>query len=113
MMIADVAFTGIPFVTEKMNIPVLGIGIFPLMETSKDLAPAGLAMTPSTSFFGKKKQDILRFVADKVLFRKANKYMAKLFGQYGIKVEGNVFHVVARKSTLLLQSGSPGSFCRD
>ena len=108
VMIADVAFTGIPFVAEKMNIPVIGIGIFPLMETSKDLGPAGLAMTPSTSFFGRLKQDLLRFVADKVLFRKANKYMEKLFGEYGIKVEGNVFHVVARKSTLLLQSGSPG-----
>lgn len=107
LMIADVAFTGIPFVVEKMNIPVIGVGIFPLMETSKDLAPSGLAMTPSRSFFGRRKQDILRWAADKILFRKSNKYMEKLFGEYGIKVEGNVFHVVARKSTMLLQSGSP------
>src|SRR5688572_11356238 len=52
MMIADCTFTGIPFVTDKMDIPVLSIGVVPLVETSKDLPPPGLGMTPSYSLFG-------------------------------------------------------------
>jgi hypothetical protein len=54
VMVCDVAFTGIPFVKEKMNIPVVSIGIFPLSETSKDLAPNGLGITPSYTWWGQK-----------------------------------------------------------
>lgn len=108
LMIADVAFSGVPFVKEKMNIPVISIGVFPLMETSRDLGPNGLGMTPAKSFIGRRKQDMLRFIADKVLFRKANNLMKKILGEYGIQTDGNVFHEIVRKSTLVLQSGSPG-----
>src|SRR6478736_1407789 len=48
MVICDCAFTTIPFVKDKMNIPVISIGILPLTETSKDLAPAGLGLTPDS-----------------------------------------------------------------
>src|SRR6476620_10709837 len=30
LMVADISFTGIPYVKEKMNIPVIGIGIIPI-----------------------------------------------------------------------------------
>lgn len=108
LMIADVAFTGIPFVKEKMNIPVMAISVFPLMESSKDLAPYGLAMTPATSFLGRRKQDVLHLLSGKVLFRKSNKVLNKIFADHGISAAGNVFDALIRKSTLVLQSGSPG-----
>jgi hypothetical protein len=108
-MIADCTFSAIPFVKEKMKIPVVSIGIIPLSETSKDLPPAGLGMTPSGSFFGKRKQDVLRFVADEVLFKKPNEVMRKILEDNGIAAEGsNLFDVLIRKSSLLLQSGTPG-----
>jgi hypothetical protein len=50
VLICDNAFTAIPFVTDKMQIPVVAIGVLPLTETSKDLPPAGLGMTPSKNF---------------------------------------------------------------
>jgi MGT family glycosyltransferase len=108
LMIADVAFSGIPFVKDKMNIPVLAASIFPLMETSKDLAPNGLAITPATTFLGRRKQDFLRFLADNVLFKKPNKIMRRLFARHGITMDGNIFDSLIRKSTMVLQSGSPG-----
>lgn len=109
IFIADNCFTGIPFIKEKMGIPVVAIGVLPLTETSKDLAPAGLGMTPSTSFFGRLKQDILRFLADRVLFRKPNQLMRKLLQQHGVESgKTNIFDLISRKSTLLLQSGTPG-----
>jgi MGT family glycosyltransferase len=109
LMIADVAFTGIPFVKEKMQLPVISVGVFPLTETSKDLPPAGLGLTPSTSFVGKIKQSILRFVAHKILFAKPNKVMNEVLDAYGIDGEGlNLFDLNIKKSTLFLQSGTPG-----
>lgn len=109
VMIADSAFTGIPFVTDKMDIPVISIGVFPLTETSKDLPPAGLGLTPSSSLFGKVKQSILRLVSDLILFRVPNKVMRKILTVHGIDpLNTNVFDLIVKKSSLLLQSGTPG-----
>lgn len=109
ILVADCAFTGIPFVTDKMNIPVLSIGVLPLTETSRDLPPAGLGLTPSYSWAGKIKQAFLRFMASQVLFKKPNQVMKKVLGSYGIDtLNASVFDLMVRKATLLLQSGSPG-----
>jgi UDP:flavonoid glycosyltransferase YjiC (YdhE family) len=92
-----------------MHKPVISIGVFPIGETSRDLAPNGTAITPSTSYLGRKKQDVLRFFADKVLFNRENKLINSIFDIYGIeKIEGNLFDVLYRKSNLVMQSGSPG-----
>ena len=109
MLISDCAFTGIPFVADKMKLPVVAIGVFPLTETSRDLAPAGIGMAPSYSLAGKIKQTLLRTVADKLLFRKANQVMRSIMDQYGIDhMDLNIFDLLVKKSTLLLQSGTPG-----
>ena len=108
LMIADIAFTGIPFVKEKLNVPVIAVGVFPLTETSKDLPPSGLGLTPSNSFFGRRKQDFLRFVADKFLFAKPNKVMNEVLAAYDIDGEGlNLFDMNIKKANLFLQSGTP------
>ena len=109
LMIADIAFTGIPFVKEKLKVPVISVGVFPLTETSKDLPPAGLGLTPSNSFFGRRKQNFLRFIADKFLFAKPNKVMNEVLTAYGIDGEGlNLFDMNIKKANLFLQSGTPG-----
>lgn len=109
VLVADCAFTGIPFVTDKMNIPVISIGVFPLMETSKDLAPPGLGMAPSYHFFGRIKQAFLRFITDKIFFSKPNKVMREVLGKYGVDhMNMNIFDLMGKKSSLLLQSGTPG-----
>jgi UDP:flavonoid glycosyltransferase YjiC (YdhE family) len=108
MLIADTAFTGVPYVKELMRKPVFSIGVLPLSETSKDLAPSGLAMTPSESLPGKLGQQLLRFVAQKILFRSSNKLSIKTLSEYGIETSNFVFDEISRRSTLVLQSGSPG-----
>jgi UDP:flavonoid glycosyltransferase YjiC (YdhE family) len=109
LMIADITFGGIPFVKEKMNIPVIAISIVPLPETSKDLPPSGLGMTPSYSLLGKIKQSVLRFVADVVLFKEPTKVMREILLDHGID-PGNygIFDILIQKSTVVLQSGTPG-----
>jgi MGT family glycosyltransferase len=109
VMIADCAFTGTPFVTDKMNIPVISVGVMPLSETSKDLPPAGLGLTPSYSVAGKMKQWLMRKASDLVLFRQPNKVMKKVLSAHGIDTPGsNVFDLIVKKSNLFLQSGTPG-----
>jgi len=109
LFICDSTFTAIPFVKEKLNVPVYSIGIVPLPETSVDLPPAGLGMTPSASFFGRRKQDFLRFFADKILFRTANRVVNKVMKEYDIDTNGvSLFDLLIKKADLLLQSGTPG-----
>ncbi len=109
MVVCDCAFIAIPFIKDKLNIPVIAIGVFPLTETSKDLAPAGLGLTPTNTFFGRRKQDLLRFITDKILFSKPNQVVRSVLNKFEMKMEGsNIFDMMARKSTLLLQSGTPG-----
>jgi UDP:flavonoid glycosyltransferase YjiC (YdhE family) len=109
LMIADITFGAIPFVKDKMNIPVIGISVVPLPETSKDLPPSGLGLTPSYTFLGRMKQHLLRFIADHLLFAKPTKVMRRLFAEHGIDAgNANVFDILIRKSTVVLQSGTPG-----
>lgn len=109
IMVADCAFTGIPFVKDLMNIPVVSIGVLPLTETSKDLPPGGLGMTPSYTFFGKIKQALLRRISDQVIFREPNRVMLQLFDKYKIPHNReSLFDMLIKKSNLFLQSGTPG-----
>lgn len=109
VLVADVAFTGSVLVKEKLKIPVISIGVLPLTETSIDLPPAGLGMTPSSTTFGKMKQAVLRFIADRFLFGKPNQVMRDVMGAYGIETEGyNLFDLNVKKSNLFLQSGTQG-----
>lgn len=109
LLIADCAFTGIPFVKELMKIPVAAIGVFPLSETSGDLPPSGLGLTPARTFGGKVWQAILRKFADRVIFREPNRVLYAVLDQHKIPHNReSLFDMIIRKSDLLLQIGTPG-----
>lgn len=109
LLICDNCFSAIPFVWDKMKKEVIAIGVLPLTETSRDLPPSGLGMTPSYTMFGKLKQSILRYLAANVLFKPSNKLMHNLLASHGITHNNlSVFDILVQKSTLLLQSGTPG-----
>lgn len=107
VLIADNGFVGVPYVKELLKKPVFAIGVMPLAETSKDLAPTGLGLTPATGFFGKRKQDFLRFLAHKVLFGASNKLSVKTMKEYGIDSNNFLFDEITKRATLVLQSGTP------
>jgi len=107
ILVCDIGFSAIPFVKNKMNKPVVSIGIVPLLESSKDLPPYGLGLPPATSLLGRKKQDFQRFMANNVLF-KHNKRFKNLLKSHGLQAEGvNLFTSMVKSSTLVLQSGTP------
>ena len=109
IMIADNCFTGISFVKQLLEKPVIAIGVVPLPETSRDLPPSGLGLTPSSTFFGKRIQDVMRLLTDKFVFGESKKLIDQIYDAYGMKkTKGNLFDVICREADLLLQSGTPG-----
>lgn len=109
LLIADCAFTGIPFVKDLMKIPVVSIGVFPLTETSRDLPPAGLGLTPARSLFGKLRHTILRKLAKRVIFGEPNRVLHELMDDHEIPhQQESLFDMIIRKSDALLQIGTPG-----
>ena len=108
LMISDSMFMGIPFIKEKLNVPVMSIGISPLIEMSKDLPPPGLAMTPAKNIFGKMIHAVLRTVATKLIFRKPNRLYKTILSENGIgDDDSDLPNILVRKSNLFLQIGSP------
>lgn len=109
LLIADCAFTGIPFVKELMKIPVASIGVFPLSETSRDLPPSGLGMTPASSFPGRVWQSVMRLLAKHIIFGSPNRVMYELLDKHQIPHNReSLFDMMIRKSDVLLQIGTPG-----
>jgi UDP:flavonoid glycosyltransferase YjiC (YdhE family) len=109
VVVAECTFTAIPIIKKVLKVPVVGIGIVPLTETSRDLPPMGLGMTPSVTFTGRLKQRFLRFFTNEVLFRKANAAIYEILDSYGIPHNrSNVFDIAVKASDLYLQSGTPG-----
>jgi MGT family glycosyltransferase len=108
VMICDNAFTAIPFVKDKMQKPVIAIGVLPLTETSKDLPPAGLGLTPSNTIPGKFRQRLLRYLTKQVLFKKSNQLLYRIMEKHNLEHHNHsVFDIGIKKSSLLLQSGTP------
>ena len=109
IFIADCAFSAIPFVKEKMNVPVISIGVLPLTETSKDLPPAGLGMIPSYSFFGRIKQSFLRAITRQLIFGGPNRVMWQILDKYKIAHKHeSIFDMLITNADSMLQSGTPG-----
>ncbi|KYP14612.1 MAG: hypothetical protein A1D16_00710 [Flavihumibacter sp. CACIAM 22H1] len=108
LLIADCAFMGIPYVKDKMGIPVLSIGIMPLMETSRNLAPPGLGLAPAGSWAGKLWHRLLRKLVLGLVFRPSFRLLHGLLEEQGIwHGNQNLFDLAISKSDLYLQSGTP------
>lgn len=108
LLVADSAFTGIPFVKDLMRKPVVAVGVMPLTETSVDLPPAGLGLEPSNTILGKIRNAFLRELTNQFIFHGPNKVMHSLFDKYRIPHnKESLFDMLIAKCDLLLQSGTP------
>ena len=109
IMVCDAAFTALHLVRRKLNVRVVCLGIFPLMQTSKDCAPYGLGLAPSNSLFGRVKQALLRSLTKNLVFKASMLEYNKILAKYGVPpVNGLLFDVPFSEVDLYLQSGVPG-----
>jgi len=108
-LVCDCLFPAIPFVEHALHVPVVSVGVVPLIETSKDLAPPGLGMYPVPGIGGRIKHELLKKLADNVLFKKPNQLFFSLMKERAIPSNArNAFDALVEKSTIFLQSGTPG-----
>lgn len=108
-LICDALFTGAPFIKQLLEIPVVTIGIVPLPESSRDLPPAGMGLEPATGFWGKRKQDVLRYLTKKIFLKPCTELYKQLLRQHGLRpTEDFVFDSFIRSADIYLQSGVPG-----
>jgi MGT family glycosyltransferase len=109
LIVTDCCFPASIVVKEKLGVPLVNVGIIPLMESSRDLAPCGLAMLPATGFWGRFKQDALRWVAQNLLFREASNLYNGILRELGVApTQGIFFDALIRRADVFLQSGTPG-----
>ncbi|HEX3768267.1 MAG TPA: nucleotide disphospho-sugar-binding domain-containing protein [Puia sp.] len=109
LFVSDIAFTGSIFVKQILKIPVIAIGVLPLIETSKDLAPSGLGMKPPAGWFDRLYHSVLRMAVKNIMLRKPNKLSHRLLAEKGIDQQNTfLFDLIIQKSDYVLQSGTPG-----
>jgi MGT family glycosyltransferase len=109
LMIAECTFTAIPFVKDKMNIPVLSIGIIPLTENSVELAPYGMALPPATNDEMRAEYAKLNDLAINTLFKQSVDIFDDILNEHDIKHVRSLFpDLIVKHSSLHLQIGTPG-----
>jgi MGT family glycosyltransferase len=109
LLVCDALFTGAPFIKQLLQVPVVTIGIVPLTETSRDLPPAGLGLEPANGFWGRRKQDVLRYVTKHFLFKPCTELYNRYLVQHGLApTQDFVFDSFIRCADVYLQSGVPG-----
>ena len=108
LLVCDCGFCASQLVQQLFDIPVVVMGIMPLMQSSRDLPPNGLGLTPANTWLGQQKQAFLRFVTSLILRESTATYNQVLL-QHGLKPEkGGIFDIGIRVANLYLQSGTPG-----
>ncbi len=85
-ILVDSAFVGAaPLLLDHNAVrpAVLGVGVVPLNQSSRDVAPYGMGLAPSSSPLGRLRNRGLNLLATKVLFRKTQRQAERIFASIG------------------------------
>ena len=86
-ILVDSAFIGAAPILLDSRTPrpaIIGIGVVPLSQSSRDLAPYGMGMAPSSTPLGRVRNAALNFVARKILFRQTQQMAMGIFADLGV-----------------------------
>ncbi|MCR8557342.1 glycosyltransferase [Mucilaginibacter sp. BJC16-A38] len=107
-VIADNMFPAIPYISAKIDVPVISIGIIPLPESSDDLGPYGPGFYPPTNDVERLKMAELRMAFKNVVYKAGTDCLTALLEQYGVPYNGvDIFDILTKAPDLYLQVGSP------
>ncbi|MCF2502101.1 glycosyltransferase [Dyadobacter sp. CY107] len=109
VLICDPGFMAFNLVQQVLKVPAVVLGIAPIPESSQDLPPYGLGLTPGEGKMGRMRNAMLRVVFQKLLFSDSKKYYNELIRPYGLpEMSESIFDMTVRRPALFLQSGVPG-----
>jgi MGT family glycosyltransferase len=106
-IIGDSASSVVEAVHTKLGIPWAVYGISVLSMPSRDTAPFGLALLPSSTFLGRLRNKALYWLVDRVIFREANEHNEKLRRGVGLPPLGHRIFDFSRRADLYLQGSVP------
>ncbi|MEN0055066.1 MAG: glycosyltransferase [Mucilaginibacter sp.] len=108
IVIADNLFPAIPLIKAKLNVPVISIGVIPLAEQSKDLAPYGPGFYPPENDEQYKAYTELTQVFNNVIFKGLIDAYSAILTENNIPHErAPVTDTLIRHASLHLQIGTP------
>jgi MGT family glycosyltransferase len=109
VVLCDQGFLAVHLLEKKLHKPVVVVGIAPLTETSRDLPPYGLGLTPGRGLLGRLRDALLRAVFPRVVFGDAITHYNEIISQHGLPpIEDDFLNISIRYTSLFLQSGVPG-----
>jgi MGT family glycosyltransferase len=107
VIVGDSAAVACRYVSERQGIPWATYGVTPLSLPSRDVAPFGLNLPPSSSFFGRLRNRVLNWSIDQLIFRGAAKENARIRRELDLPpLEGGIFGF-ARTADVYLQGTVP------
>lgn len=108
IVIADNVFPAIPLIKAKLNVPVISIGVMPLAEQSKDLAPYGPGFYPPENDEQYKAYTELTQMFNEVVFKGVIDAYSAIMEENGIPYErAPMTDTLIKHASLHLQIGSP------
>jgi UDP:flavonoid glycosyltransferase YjiC (YdhE family) len=88
--------------------PMLGVGVTPLTQLGRDVAPAGMGLAPSATPLGRVRNRVLNRLARSVLFRDTQRVGERMFAEIGAPPMRHFVMDVSRSFDRLLQLTVPG-----
>ncbi|MBD2701975.1 glycosyltransferase family 1 protein [Spirosoma sp. BT702] len=108
LVVCDIGFSAISVMQHVFDVPVVVMGIVPLPQSSRDLPPNGIGMTPAKSWMGRHVQSLLRMVVGRMM-RQCTDVYNEVIRPFGLPPEkGLLFDIAVTKADRYLQSGTPG-----
>jgi MGT family glycosyltransferase len=111
-VLTDSAFAGVtPWLFDDSRTsrpPILAVGVTPLTQLGRDVAPAGLGLAPSATPLGRVRNRVLNGLARSVLFRDTQKVGERMFAEIGAGPMDHFVMDISRAFDRLLQLTVPG-----
>lgn len=107
VIVADNASAVVEAVHQKLGIPWAVYGMTVLSTSSRDTAPFGLALPPSSSTLGRLRNKALYWLVERVIFRQAHDYNAQLRRELGLPPLQRSIFDFAKDADIYLQTGVP------
>lgn len=85
-ILVDGAFAGVAplLFGDAPRPPIIALGVTPLTQSSRDVAPAGTALPPSSSPLGRVRNRVLGVIARRVLFRRTQQLATSILAELGV-----------------------------
>ncbi|WP_378183906.1 hypothetical protein [Aquimarina sp. SS2-1] len=105
IIVFDNTFPG-TIVKDKLKVPAVGIGVVPLALSASDIPQYGMGQQPASNFLGKRKQNFIKLMAEKLIFRETKEAYNQLLEHLDLpKEDHNIFDIAPLNSSIFLQNG--------